>query len=100
MIAVSSMIALRSCKHKSLQRYTHIFGAIAIGGSFNLLIVLVAVLDLNSLYTPMVMIPLAGMIYANAMNAVVIAVERFDHEIVLNDYVSLRIFAFKAAMIP
>ncbi|MDD2356839.1 MAG: ABC transporter permease [Thiovulaceae bacterium] len=100
MIAVSSMIALRSCRQKSFQKYTHIFAAIAIGGSFNLLIVLIAVLDLKSLYTPMVMIPLAGMIYANAMNAVAIAVERFDYEIQLNDYIQSRFLAFKAAMIP
>ncbi len=100
MIAVSSMIALRSCKQKSFQKYTHIFAAIAIGGSFNLLIVFIAVLDLTSLYTPMVMIPLAGMIYANAMNAVAIAVERFDYEIQVNDYVQSRFLAFKAAMIP
>ena len=100
MIAVSSLIALRSCRQKSLQKYTHIFSAIAIGGSFNLLIVLIAVLDLKSLYTPMIMIPLAGMIYANAMNAVAIAVERFDYEIQLNDYAQSRFLAFKAAMIP
>jgi putative ABC transport system permease protein len=100
MIAVSSLIALRSCRQKSLQKYTHIFSAIAIGDSFNLLIVLIAVLDLKSLYTPMIMIPLAGMIYANAMNAVAIAVERFDYEIQLNDYAQSRFLAFKAAMIP
>jgi len=97
MIAVSSMIALRSCKQKSFQKYNHIFASIAIGGSFNLLIVFIAVLDLKSLYAPMVMIPLAGMIYANAMNAVAIAVERFNYEVQVNDYVQSRFLAFKAA---
>jgi putative ABC transport system permease protein len=61
------MIVLKSSKTKDFKKYIYIFGAIAIGGSFNLLIVLIAVLDLKSLYTPNVMIPLAGMIYANAM---------------------------------
>jgi putative ABC transport system permease protein len=100
MITVSSMIVIKSSKTKTFKKYLSIFGAIAIGGSFNLLIVLAAVLDLKSLYTPTVMIPLAGMIYANAMNAVAIAVERFDHEIDDNNYVEARKLAFKAAMIP
>ena len=100
MVSVSSFIALRSLKKKGLVEYFHVFGAIAIGGTFNLMIVLALVLDLESLYVPMVMIPLAGMIYANAMNAVAICAERFEHESLSHDYEKARFFAFKAAMIP
>ena len=46
------------------------------------------------------MIPLAGMIYANAMNAVSIAIERFDYEREKGSYEQARFLAFKAAMIP
>jgi len=100
MIAVSSLIAFRSFRRKTLINYTHVFSAIAIGGTFNLLIVLFVVLDLDSLYLPKIMIPLAGMIYANAMNAVAIAAERFQNEISNKSYEKARFFAFKAAMIP
>jgi len=100
MIAVSSFIALRSFQTKTLRSYLQIFSAIAIGGTLNLIIVLAAVLDLESLYVPMIMIPLAGMIYANAMNAVAISAERFNNEILDKSYKEARMFAFKAAMIP
>jgi len=100
MITVSSLIAFRSFKTKNMINYIDIFGAIAIGGTFNLVIVLALVLDLKSLYIPMVMIPLAGMIYANAMNSVAICAERFHHELLNHSYEKARFFAFKAAMIP
>ena len=100
MIGVSSFIALRNSAHKDMQRYGALFLAIAAGGTINLLIINAAVLELNVLYIPKIMIPLAGMIYANAMNAVAIAVERFDSEIELKGYFHARILAFKAAMIP
>ena len=100
MIAVSSLIAFRSFKNKVFINYAHIFASIAIGGTFNLLIVFFVVLDLKSIYLPKIMIPLAGMIYANAMNAVAIAAERFNNEMLSKSYEEARFFAFKAAMIP
>ena len=100
MISVSSLIALRSCKTKTFKRYFDIFSAITLGGTFNLFIVFAAVLNLHALYTPTIMIPRAGMIYANAMNAVSIAIERFDYEREKGSYEQARFLAFKAAMIP
>ena len=100
MITVSSLIAFRSFKSKTLINYAHVFSSIAVGGTFNLLIVLFVVLDLNSIYLPKIMIPLAGMIYATAMNAVAIAAERFQNEILNKSYEEARFFAFKATMIP
>jgi putative ABC transport system permease protein len=100
MIALSSLIALRNFKDKSLKSYTLLFAAIALGGSFNLAIVMILVLDLGTLYRPEVLIPLAGMIYANAMNAVALSAERFESEIIINSYETARKISFKAAMIP
>lgn len=100
MISLSSLIALRNFKEKSLKSYAHIFAAIALGGSFNLAIVMVLVLDLAELYRPEVLIPLAGMIYANAMNAVALCAERFESEIIIGSYESARKISLKASMIP
>jgi putative ABC transport system permease protein len=100
MISVSSLIALRSFKQKNFTNYWHVFGSIAIGGTLNLVLTIAMVLDVKPLYTPMVVIPLAGMIYANAMNTVAIAAERFESEITKCRYEEARLHAFKAAMIP
>ncbi|MEA1918841.1 MAG: ABC transporter permease [Campylobacterota bacterium] len=100
MISVSSLIALRNFKDKSVQSYKVLFISIALGGTFNLMIVMIAVLNLEPLYRPEIVIPLAGMIYANAMNAVALAAERFENEIMMHSYESARHKAFKASMIP
>jgi len=99
MIMVSSLIALRNFKNGSLGHYGVLFASIAIGGTFNLIIVLTMALDL-ALYRPEIVIPLAGMIYANAMNAVALAAERFENEITDHTYESARRNSFKASMIP
>ena len=52
-------------------------------------------------YTPRVMIPLAGMIFANCMNAVSLAAERYYAERdVGHSYVQCRDAGLQAAMIP
>lgn len=100
MVAVSSMIALRNFKEKNFINYRNVFISIFVGGTANLLLVLAFVIDIKPIYTPMVMIPLAGMIYANAMNAVAQAAERFESEIEKTSYENARLFAFKASMLP
>jgi len=101
MIAVSSWISLRNTKDKSLKHYTQIFLAIAIAGLVNLFLIIGFVLDLQSLYEPRYVIPIAGMIFANTMNALSLAIERFEKEI-QRDVVfkKAREIAFKACMIP
>ena len=99
MIAVSSFIAIRSIKNRSLKHYSHVFIAIALGGSLNLLLVIMVVLDLST-YIPKYLIPIAGMVYANAMNAVALAAERFETEQKDHLYEKARSIAFKASMIP
>ena len=100
MIGVSSLITLRNIEHKSLHIYGIIFLSIAMGGSINLFIVIDWVLELNPLYEPKYVIPLAGMIYANAMNSVSLAAERFSNEIHVNSYEKARGIALKASLIP
>lgn len=100
MITVSSFIALRNFKDKSLRNYLLLFAAISIGGTFNLAIVITLALELKPLFRPEIVIPIAGMIYANAMNAVALSAERFEHEILIQTYEIARKNAFKASMIP
>ena len=100
MVFVSSLIALRNVENRDLQTYFKIFISILIGGSINLLLVLYVVIDLEPLYQPRFIIPLAGMIYANAMNAISLASERFEKEIKHSSYEEARAVAFKGALIP
>ena len=100
MISVSSFIALRNVKDKSLDTYLKFFISIAIGGSFNLVLVLFFVLNLDPAYQPRFIIPLAGMIYANSMNAISLGAERFENEIKTRDYIQARAISFKASLIP
>ena len=100
MVLVSSLIALRNVQQKSVQTYMKIFVSILIGGSINLLLVLYVVIDLEPLYQPRFIIPLAGMIYANAMNALSLASERFENEIKHSTYEEARATAFRGALIP
>ncbi len=98
MIFISSWIVLRNIQDKGFSSFLKIAIAIAIGGTINLTLVIVFVLDLNSLYEPRFVIPIAGMIYSNAMNAVSLAAERFEQE--SSTYIKARQIAFKASMIP
>ena len=79
----------------------HAFISIFIGGIFTLMMVILGVLDLNPWYEPRFLIPIAGMIFANSMNAVSISAERFESEIRReNSYKDARATSYKAALIP
>ncbi len=101
MLVAASMIALRPLQKKSKNLYLYAFISICIGGLFTLVMVVFGVLDLNPWYEPRFLIPLAGMIFANAMNAVSIAAERFESESSReNSYREARATSYKAALIP
>ncbi|MCP4481246.1 MAG: ABC transporter permease [bacterium] len=101
MIITSSWISLRTIKKERKKLYKNAFIAILIGGGFTLFIVSQKVLDLTPWYSPRYIIPLAGMIFANCMNSVSLAAERFHAESVHHlDYLKSRKIAFKAALIP
>ncbi len=100
MITVSSFIALRNIKKRDFKTYVKFFISILIGGSFNLILPLYFVLNLHPLYQPKFIIPLAGMVFANAMNALSLTAERFEREIGENEYEKARAISLKASLIP
>ena len=75
--------------------------AIALGGGVTLLVISQAVLQVEPWYAPQYMIPLGGMIFANAMTSVSLAAERFHSEIQHGDnFQQARAIAFNASLIP
>ncbi|MDX1809926.1 MAG: ABC transporter permease [Sulfurospirillaceae bacterium] len=100
MICISSFIALRNIEVRDFRVYSEILISIAIGGSFNLILVLYFVLDLHPMYQPRFIIPLAGMIYANSMNSISLVAERFQNEIKNHNYSTARAKSLKASLIP
>lgn len=101
MLVAASMIALRPLKKKHRNLYFYAFTSISIGGIFTLVMVVFGVVVLNPWYEPRFLIPIAGMIFANAMNAVSIAAERFESESHReNSYREARATSYKAALIP
>ena len=67
----------------------------------HLILILYFVLDLVNIYEPQYVIPLAGMVFANNMNGLSLAIERFESEYNrTKDFITSRRDAFKASMIP
>lgn len=101
MLISSSIIALRTIDIPKKKLYAKSFLAIAISGGLVLILITQGVLGLQPWYLPSYMIPLAGMIFANAMNSVSIAGERFGSEIRRGtDFSEARNLALKASLIP
>ena len=101
MLVAASMISMRPLEERQNAFYLYAFIAIGIGSIFTLIMVVWGVLTLDSWYEPRYLIPLAGMIFANAMNAVSISAERLESEINRgNAYIDARFISFKAALIP
>ncbi len=93
MLVFASIISLRPLEKKSFSLYKRAFFSISIGGLSTLFIVIFLVLKPKVFYEPKVVIPLAGMAFANAMNSLSIYVERFYASHKENE-------AFKASLIP
>jgi putative ABC transport system permease protein len=101
MVFASSWIALGTIKNFRLVLYRNALLSIALGGVLILLIVTLAVLDLEPWYFPQVMIPLAGMIFANGMNSVSLSAERLVAELERQvPYQRARQIALQASLIP
>ena len=101
MLFSSSWIALRTIKLPLKTLYLKCFLAITLGGGVILLLITQGVLKLQPWYLPSYMIPLAGMIFASAMNSISLAGERLEAEISRNmAYDQARIIALSASLIP
>ena len=97
----SSWIALRTVKIPRRVLYLKSFCSISVGGGLILLLITQGVLNLQPWYLPSYVIPLAGMIFANAMNSVSIAVERLNAEVERDvPYDKARVIALRASLIP
>ena len=82
MVFASSWIALGTIPPDNrLQLYKYAFLALIVGGGVTLALITQGVLMLDPWYSPQSMIPIAGMIFANAMNSVSLAAERLNAEI-------------------
>ena len=101
MLAVASWIAMRPLKQNTGTAYARILTAIAIGGCGTLALITTSVMEIDPWYAPRQIIPLAGMIFANSMNAVSLAAERLDAELTQGmELIEARNLAYQAALIP
>jgi putative ABC transport system permease protein len=101
MVVISAWIALRPLAAQRPRLYLRVLVAIGASGLLMLAIVTQLVLDLPRWFEPSFVVPLAGMIFANAMNTVSLAAERFESERGRGvDVPEARRTALDAALIP
>jgi putative ABC transport system permease protein len=101
MITVASWIALRPLGDQRPRLYWVSVAAITVGSLPVLILATQVVININPWYEPRYLIPLAGMIFANTMNSVSIAAERYHAELGTgHEFAQARQHAFQAAMNP
>ncbi|MEQ9063506.1 MAG: ABC transporter permease [Vicingaceae bacterium] len=101
MLISSSWIALGNVKISRKKLYLKTLLSILIGGGSVLILITQLVLDLETWFMPSYVIPLAGMIFANAMNGISLAGERLESEMERGgNYNESRRIALKASLIP
>ena len=100
MFSVAAWISIRPIKqHPGILIPASI--ALSIAVILHLFLSLIFVLDIEQWYAPRVLIPLAGMYFANTMTTISLSAERYFSELSYNKPVLIaRNQAFKAAMIP
>jgi len=101
MILVSTWIVLRSFEGYEIKPYWMVLISIGGPGLILLFIVTQLVLVMPRWFEPNIVIPIAGMIFANSMNTVSLAAERFESEFKRGaSYIVARQIALDAALIP
>ena len=101
MVVASSWIALGNNPDHRLKLYGYALASITIAGGLTLVLVTQAVLSLDRWYSPQVVVPLAGMIFAASMNSIALAAERLIAELKRGvAYQKARNIALNAALIP
>jgi len=101
MVAASAWIAIRSLKDKNLINYLNLFISIGLPGFIILGLVTQLVLQMQTWFEPRLVIPIAGMIFANCMNTVSLAAERFEAEFEKeNKFLNAKRTALNASLIP
>ncbi len=101
MLTVASWIAIRPLRNKQPRIYLDSLGAISAGGMLTLALVSQVIIDVQPWFSPRYVVPLAGMVFAGAMNAVSLAAERLQSEFDRGTpYLDARRIAFEASLIP
>ena len=101
MLIAASWIAIRPVRVKQPRVYLNALVAVSVSGLLTLGLVSQFVIGVEPWFSPRYLIPLAGMIFAGAMNTVSLAAERMQAEIERETpYHEARRAAFQAALIP
>jgi putative ABC transport system permease protein len=101
MLTVSSWIATRTLEQRTRSDYLKALAAISIGGVLTLIVVTQFVIGVEPWFSPRYVVPLAGMIFAGAMNAVSLAADRYEAEMSrASSYREARRTALQTALIP
>ena len=101
MLLVASWISIRPLAHKSRRLYRNALVSISVSGVLTLVLVSQAVIGIDPWFSPRYLIPLAGMIFAGAMNTISLAGERAWAEADRGvSYKETRRIALQAALIP
>ncbi|WP_420592355.1 ABC transporter permease [Bacterioplanoides sp.] len=100
MMVVAAWISVRPVRHHK-GYFIPALIALSVSVGIHLLISLALVLKADSWFEPRLLIPLAGMYFANSMNSISLAAERYHSELHAQvEEPKARLTAFHAAMIP
>lgn len=101
MIFFSGWISLRTVHKLRSQLLLKSLYSILLGAGLTLVFITQIVFKLEPWYQPHYMVPLAGMIFAGAMNSISLAGERFFAEINRNEsFIDARNAAYRSSLIP
>ncbi len=101
MLVAASWIAIRPVAEKSARLYVNALVAISAAGLLTLALVSQLVIGVEPWFSPRYVVPLAGMIFAAAMNTVSLAAERLQSELERGiDFSEARRSALQASLIP
>lgn len=101
MLCAASWIAIRHINKHRIRSLRNSLLSISLPGVLVLALVSQVVIGVEPWFSPRYVVPLAGMIFAGAMNAVSLAAERFQSELNREtERLEARRLAFQAALIP
>ncbi|SVE42167.1 uncharacterized protein METZ01_LOCUS495021, partial [marine metagenome] len=80
MILMSSWIALRPLQERGIKAFMVVIASLGLSGLAVLFLISQFIVELPRWFEPNFIIPIAGMIFANSMNTVSLAGERFSTE--------------------
>ena len=101
MMTVSAWIAIRPLRVRTAQVYVIVLLAIGVSGLLMLAFVTQWVLSIPRWFEPRFVVPIAGMIFANSMNTISLAAERYESERARElSHLDARTVAMEAALIP